>query len=159
MADHLKPPMPDLKDLAERVERAILLATEAHRGQVDKAGKPYILHPLRVMLSLDDPAHQIAAVLHDTVEDCGLELALIRHRFGGDIAEAVDALTKREGETYEDFIVRCGRNEIARVVKLADLTDNMDLSRLPEVTAKDRQRLEKYKRAYSSLRALSQGGV
>lgn len=137
------------------LEAAIALAAEAHRGQVDKAGRPYILHPLRVMQKLDSEPKRIAAVLHDVVEDCGVPLAKLAVCFGEPIAVAVDALTRREGESYADFIERCGVNDIARAVKLADLCDNMDLSRLPEVTDRDRARQTKYRRARDRLNEIA----
>ncbi|HEX8224861.1 MAG TPA: HD domain-containing protein [Allosphingosinicella sp.] len=134
-----------------RLEAAIAFASECHTGQTDKGGHPYILHPLRVMLKLDDEERRIAALLHDTVEDCGVPLSVIRERFGDPVAEAVDALTKRPGETYEQFIERCGLNDIARAVKLADISDNSDLSRLKQVTTADLARIEKYRAAAARL--------
>lgn len=140
----------------ERLSAAIALAVESHKRQVDKAGQPYILHPLRVMLMLDAEDKRIAAVLHDTVEDCGLELGLIKHRFGAKIAEAVDALTRREDESYMDFIERCGANDIARAVKWADLCDNMKLERLGrEPTNEDAKRQRKYQKARDRLNAIA----
>jgi (p)ppGpp synthase/HD superfamily hydrolase len=136
------------------LEDAIALAASLHKGQVDKAGQCYILHPLRVMLSLDNDRARIAAVLHDTVEDSGLTLETIGARFGADIAEAVDALTKREAEDYPQFIERCGRNLLARTVKLADIGDNSNLARLAEVTPKDFERVEKYRLAAERLREM-----
>ena len=133
------------------IDEAIALAAQCHAGQVDKAGKPYILHPLRVMLAVHGEPERIAAVLHDTVEDCGLELGLIRHRFGAEVADAVDCLTRRDGEDYMAFIARCKANPIARAVKDADLQDNMDLSRLVNVTAKDLDRYRKYGEARALL--------
>jgi len=140
-----------------RLEEAVLLATQAHAGQLDKAGQPYILHPLRVMLRLQDDDARIAAVLHDTVEDCGIELATIASRFGQHVADAIDALTRRESESYEDFIERCGVNELARRVKQADLADNMDLSRLPVVTKADHERKAKYVRSAKRLTEIARG--
>ena len=134
------------------LDDAIVLAVTAHRGQTDKGGAPYILHPLRVMLACDTNEQRIAAVLHDTVEDCGIALDTVRDSFGAAIADAVDALTRREGETYEAFIERCAANPIARTVKLADLADNMDWRRLGrEPNEKDRERLLKYERAQTLL--------
>ncbi len=138
------------------LEAAIALAAEAHAGQVDRGGQPYIFHPLRIMLKLDSEAKRIAAVLHDTVEDCGLELGLIKRRFGAEVAEAVDALTRREGESYMGFIERCGANEIARAVKWADLCDNMKLERLGrEPTIEDAKRQQKYQKARDRLNAIA----
>lgn len=147
-----------MPDSTPGLEAAISLAALYHAGQVDKAGQPYILHPLRVMLKLDWASARIAAVLHDTVEDTNLSLDQIRGAFGETIAGAIDALTRREGEGYEDFIERCGANQIARAVKWADLCDNMDLSRLPEVTAADRERNEKYRKARDKLNAIAAAG-
>jgi (p)ppGpp synthase/HD superfamily hydrolase len=88
---------------------------------------------------------QIAAVLHDTVEDCGIELSQLRLGFGAHIAEAVDALTRRDGEAYSDFIERCAANDLARSVKEADLRDNMDASRIKVMTERDHARMTKYR--------------
>jgi hypothetical protein len=143
----LRPGIPDA------LSSAIMLAAECHAWQVDKGGQPYILHPLRVMLKLDSEEMRIAAVLHDTVEDCGLELSLIRHRFGANIAEAVEALSPRKGEDYMDFIDRCGANDIACAVKMADLKDNMDLKRISIVSFQDLERVEKYRVATHRLTA------
>ena len=136
------------------LEDAIILATDLHRGQVDKGGQPYILHPLRVMQAVKGDDERIAAVLHDTMEDCGLAWATIARRFGNQIADAVYALSRGEEETYEAFIDRCALNRIARVVKLADIADNMDVSRLGrEPTSQDAKRLERYSAARAVLMA------
>ncbi len=133
------------------LEDAIQMALDAHRGQVDKAGKPYILHPLRIALEQIDPKAQVAAILHDVVEDSDVTAADIEARFGLEIANAVDCLTKRDGESYDDFVERCGPNPIARAVKLGDLADNMDLSRIANPSAKDHARVEKYRKAKARL--------
>lgn len=125
------------------LEDAIILATQAHAGQRDKAGEPYILHPLRVMVSCKTEAQRIAAVLHDTVEDTGLEIRLIRKRFGQDIADAVDALTRRDGEAYADFVERCAGNDVAKWVKVADIRDNLCPERLTKIDGETRERLER----------------
>lgn len=128
---------------------AIQIATEAHDGQEDKGGAPYILHPLRVMMSVDGARERIAAVLHDVAEDCpAWPLERLRQQnFSGAVCDALDALTRRHGEDYWDFIDRCGNNSIARIVKLADLKDNLDLSRIKAPTEKDCDRMRKYVRA------------
>jgi len=140
--------------MAGTLERAIAIAAVAHEGQVDKAGAPYILHPLRMMLAVTTPEARMAAVLHDVVEDGDVTLEQLRAEgFPAAVVEAVDALTKREHEEddYEAFIRRAALNPIAREVKLADLRDNSDLSRIAEPTEKDRTRIEKYKRAIAYL--------
>jgi (p)ppGpp synthase/HD superfamily hydrolase len=134
------------------LEAAIALAAYAHAGQIDKGGAPYILHPLRVMMACKGEKERIAAVLHDVVEDCGYEVTDLREQFGGTVSDAVDALTRRRSETYEAFIDRCAANPVARVVKLADIADNMDVRRLGrEPTAEDNRRLLRYERARAVL--------
>jgi (p)ppGpp synthase/HD superfamily hydrolase len=131
------------------LERAIAIAAEAHAGQVDKGGAPYIFHPLRVMLAMATEEERIVAVLHDVVEDCPKwSLSrLVEERFGPSVVSALDALTRRKGETYDAFIERLSAKPLARRVKLADLADNSDLSRIASPTEVDLARLEKYRRA------------
>ena len=125
---------------------AIAIANQAHAGQLDKAGKPYISHPLTVMAQMDTLESKIVAVLHDAIEDSDLTITdLVRQGFPEFITEAIAAITKLDGELYEDYIVRVRSNAIARKVKIADVTHNMDLSRIANPTEKDFQRLEKYK--------------
>jgi (p)ppGpp synthase/HD superfamily hydrolase len=129
------------------LERAIQIAADAHVGQFDKAGQPYILHPLRVMFRLQGEHERMAAVLHDVVEDSSswpLE-RLSQEGFPAPVIAAVEALTKRKGETRLDAAARAALNPIARAVKLADNAENMDLSRIENPTAKDYARLEEYK--------------
>jgi len=134
------------------LEKAIRLAVQAHHGQRDKVGQPYILHPLRMMLRMETDWERIAAILHDVVEDTPITLADLRRAgFSQAVLVAVDCLTKREGESYAQFIQRAKANPIARRVKIADLEDNLDLSRLPHVSSRDRKRLEKYRRARAQL--------
>lgn len=105
---------------------AIKIATELHHGQTDKSGQPYILHPLRVMLAMDDDLHRIVAVLHDVPEDCedGWQ-ALHDAGFRDEILDAIDLLTRKQEETYDRFILMCSTNPIARRVKIADIQDNL----------------------------------
>ena len=136
------------------LERAIAIAARAHEGQVDKAGAPYILHPLRMMLAVDTPDARMAAVLHDVVEDTDVTIEQMRAEgFPPEVLHAVEALTKRpeEEDDYEAFIRRVAPNPLAREVKLADLRDNCDLSRIARLTEKDLARVEKYKRAIQYL--------
>jgi (p)ppGpp synthase/HD superfamily hydrolase len=112
---------------------AIALAAVAHAGQLDKSGRAYILHPIRVMQRCEPYGltAQIAAVLHDTVEDTWVTLDILRAAgYPPEIVDAVDALSHRKGsESYFEYIHRCSRNPVARLVKLADLDDNSDPSR------------------------------
>jgi (p)ppGpp synthase/HD superfamily hydrolase len=136
------------------IEEAIRIAVEAHRGQKDRAGAPYILHPLRMMFRMQTDAERMAAVLHDVVEDTDWMLDDLRGRgFADEVVAAVDHLTRREEESYEEFVERAGRHPVARRVKIADLEDNMDIRRNGEVTEKDAERLTKYHRAWRRLTA------
>jgi (p)ppGpp synthase/HD superfamily hydrolase len=129
------------------LERAIAIAATAHAGQLDKAGQPYILHPLRVMLTLSSEEERIVGVLHDVVEDTDLSLIdLEQEGFSKVIVDAVQALTKLPGETRMEAAVRAAQNPIARRVKLADNADNMDLSRIPNPTEADFARIEEYRK-------------
>ena len=104
------------------LEDAISLAMEAHRGQRDKAGAPYILHPLRVMLSMETETEMIVAVLHDVVEDGGITIDDLRKAgYSGEIVNAIDHLTRLDGEEYDQFIDRVKGNPLARKVKIVDL--------------------------------------
>lgn len=139
--------------LIDGVAKAVELAAVVHSGQTDKGGAPYILHPLRVMAAMDDEQSRIVAVLHDAVED-GHDFSVqsVRSYFGDRIASAVDALTKRSGESYDDYLARLKADELATKVKLADLKDNCDLSRLGrDPDNEDRKRLDKYLRARAIL--------
>lgn len=134
------------------LERAIALAAKAHEGQTDKAGVAYILHPLRVMLLLETEAERIVGVLHDVVEDTPITFEDLRAAgFTDEILAALDSVTRRDDEDYDAFVQRAGENPIGRQVKLADLKDNSDLSRITAPTEKDYARLEKYRRAIATL--------
>ena len=136
------------------LERALEIAAAAHAGQQDKAGQPYILHPIRVMLSVNTLDEQIAAVLHDTVEDTSVTLDdLTDAGFSSDIVTAVQALTKMDGESRLGAAQRAVQNTVARQVKLADVADNMDMRRIPNPTSRDHARLEEYKRVRQILLA------
>ena len=126
-----------LKDL---LEHAMITAAGAHMGQLDKGGQPYILHPIRVMLQCGSTEERAAALLHDAAE-------LAAEGFPREVLEAVVCLTRVRDEDYAVYIERVCGNRLAAAVKLADLTDNMDLNRLPGLTQRDFQRLERYIRA------------
>ena len=133
------------------VEAAKKLAARMHDGQVDKSGLPYITHPERVAARLSSPEAQVVGWLHDTVEDTPLSLDEIEARFGPETAAAVDAVSRREGEAWDTYLERVKANPVARQVKVSDLIDNSNLSRLPRVTLRDVERQAKYNRALREL--------
>jgi (p)ppGpp synthase/HD superfamily hydrolase len=137
------------------LEDAIALAVNAHRGQKDKYDAPYILHPLRVMFRLgwDAPeAARMAAVLHDVIEDTKINVDELRRRgYSEEVVVAVELLSRRPGDSYEQLIERVLPNPIARRVKRADLEDNMEVRRIPAVTAKDLERLARYRSAWTRV--------
>ena len=138
------------------LEKAIQMAAKAHGGQVDKAGQPYILHPIRVMLAVSSEDERIAAILHDTVEDTAITFTDVRDAgFSDQIIDAVRALTKLDGESRIDAARRAIENPIARQVKLADVADNMDLSRIPNPTKHDMARIAEYE----EVREILLGGI
>ena len=136
------------------LERAIEIAIAAHEGQLDKAGKPYILHPIQVMNRVCDEYEKMAAVLHDVVEDTAFTLEhLEREGFPDEVLRAIDALTKRPGETRLEAALRAAADPIARAVKLADNAENMDMSRIPNPTEKDYARCREYEQVRALLLA------
>ena len=134
------------------LEKAIALATKKHAGQLDKAGQPYILHPLRLMLNVESMDQKMVAVMHDLLEDTDTTIVdLITLGFSQNVIDAVVALTKKEGESRLDAAKRIVKNSLARTVKLADLADNMDLSRIKSPTQRDFMCLEEYKKVKDFL--------
>ena len=130
------------------VVRAMELARIVHEGQVDKAGAEYINHPMRVAERMGTDEEKVVAWLHDVIEDCeSISLMDIRSLFGNDTANAVDAMSHRKGESWSDYLCRVKGNAMATKVKISDLIDNSNLSRLSVVTAKDIERQAKYNRA------------
>lgn len=139
------------------LSRAIEIAVMAHAGQTDKAGAPYILHPLRVMLALQSEEDRIVGVLHDVIEDCPdwTPDRLRAEGFSDAVMTALAHVTKlAENEDYPLFIARAAQDPIARRVKRADLLDNLDVRRLTSVSEKDGKRLSKYLAALAQLDAL-----
>ena len=142
------------KSLQDLLQRAIAIAEQKHAGQVDKAGRPYIEHPKRVMAAVSNDAERIVAILHDVIEDSDVTLdQLAAEGFPAYILDALDSVTRKEGETYEAFVARTATNAIGRRVKYADLQDNADLTRIPAPTVADLARTEKYQRAMVQLNA------
>ena len=133
------------------VKAARELAIRQHEGQVDKAGQPYVTHPERVAGRLTEDAEKVVGWLHDTVEDTGLTLEEVEALFGADTARAVDAVSRRAGESWDDYLLRVKAEPVARKVKISDLIDNSNLSRIPSVTLRDVERQAKYNRALQFL--------
>lgn len=136
------------------IEKALRIALKTHEGQKDKAGKPYIFHPLKLMMAFRKEDEQICAILHDVIEDGDLTLKDIAGQgFQSHIVEALDAITKRREEKYGEYILRVKKNTLATKIKMADLRHNLDMSRIPEIKEKDLRRAEKYSKALSLLTA------
>ena len=135
------------------IEHAIQIAVKAHAGQRDKAGQPYIFHPLRMMFAVEMEEERIVALLQDVVEDCaGWTFERMKsHGFSPSVLEALDSVTKRTDEDYMAFVQRAAANPIGRQVKIADLRDNIDLSRIAKPCERDHVRIAKYKEAITYL--------
>ena len=140
----------------DKTKKAMKLCYEAHKGQVDKSGMPYVFHPFHVAEQMTDETTTIVALLHDVVEDTDYTLEDIAEEgFGKEILEAVALMTHEDDVPYLDYVAKLKDNPIARAVKLADLAHNSDLSRIGEVDEETRQRLEKYKKAIALLEGKS----
>jgi (p)ppGpp synthase/HD superfamily hydrolase len=136
------------------LERAIELAVQYHKGQRDKAGEPYILHPLRVMLRCQGVEAQMVAVMHDLLEDTPVTSEmLLGEGFSAEVVSALEGVTRRSHESYAEFVQRAKNDPVARQVKLADLEDNMDVRRLQQITPKDAQRLQRYLENWRTLQS------
>lgn len=136
----------------EQFQIALELAVEKHKNQTDKAGNPYILHPLHVMENVNSKEGKIVAILHDIIEDTDVtEDYLLKIGLSKRIVDAVVALTRSEDIDYQEYIKNLSSNPLAKEVKLADLEHNMDLKRLPTLEKKDLERNRKYQIAYHYL--------
>ncbi|MBQ9983850.1 MAG: GTP pyrophosphokinase [Lachnospiraceae bacterium] len=134
------------------LEKAIEIAVEAHRGQLDKAGKIYILHPMRVMLRGKNETEMIVGILHDTVEDTPVTLEMLQlEGFSKEVLEALECVTKHQGEDYGDFINRVLTNPLATQIKLYDMEDNLNRDRIPYPTPKDEARFKKYEKYHKVI--------
>lgn len=139
--------------VSPRVEDAIALAAQLHRGQryPSPEGEPYIFHPLRVMLRFAEPVEQMAAVLHDAIEDTELERDdLVEAGYPTEVVEAVECLTHREGDTYVGYIERLAANPVARRVKIEDLRENLRNNRR-SVGSPNAERIARYEAALARL--------
>lgn len=137
------------------IEKAIQIVVKAHEHQRDKAGQPYIFHLLRVMERGNTKTEKICGILHDLVEDTDWTFEkLKKERFSDEVLGVLDCVTRRENEDYDAFIYRISQNPTAIKVKLNDLQDNMDIRRLNTITNKDKERLNKYLKAYHYLKSI-----
>jgi (p)ppGpp synthase/HD superfamily hydrolase len=140
------------------LDEALRIAVDAHAGQLDKAGKPYILHPLRVMMTVESPSLDSArkvAILHDVVEDSPWTVESLDARFGLTHEEqaALRLLSHAHGDDYDAYVEQVATDPLATAVKVADLRDNLDVTRLEQVTERDAKRISKYLRALRRLTA------
>ncbi|MDH6308519.1 guanosine-3',5'-bis(diphosphate) 3'-pyrophosphohydrolase [Dysgonomonas sp. PFB1-18] len=145
-----------LYHMQEILEKAIQIAVNAHFGQTDKTGAPYIFHPLRVMGRVSSTEERIVAVLHDVVEDTSVTFEdLVEAGIPKHLVLILRILTRKVDTPYEGYIEKIGENSVATAVKIADLTDNMDASRLPKITEDDFTRLQKYSESLRYLKSIS----
>lgn len=136
------------------LEKAIEIAVEAHRGQIDKAGKIYILHPMRVMLKGKTEEEMIVGILHDTIEDTPVTIDMLeKEGFSQPVLDALTCISKKKGEDYDHFISRILSNPLACQVKLYDLEDNMNRDRIPYPTDRDLARYQKYEKYHKVVEA------
>ena len=134
------------------VETALAIALRAHKNAIDKAGQPYVLHPIRIMLKMTNDLEKATALLHDVIEDSDITADdLLTEGIPEVVVTAVLALTKQDFESYQDFVLRAKQNPLARKVKIADVEDNMNLLRISHLTEKDLARLAKYHAAWQLL--------
>ena len=135
------------------IEKSLQIALKAYAGQKDKAGETYILHPLRIMAKMETNEEKSVALLHDVIEDSDFSAQdLLNEGIPSNVVDAVQALTKDEGEDYDFFIERVLKNKLASKIKAADIEDNINILRLKSINEKDLQRIAKYHKAWSSLR-------
>lgn len=134
------------------LEKAIDIAVEAHKGQIDKAGNPYILHPIRVMLAGATEEEMICGILHDVIEDTPVSLEMLREEgFSETVLSALALLTHDRSVPYMDYIHQLTKSPLAIQVKLHDLHDNLNRDRLGALTLEDERRMEKYKKSQAYL--------
>jgi len=138
--------------LQDLLDKAIVIAVESHSGQINNLGDPYILHPLRMMLKANTLDEKIIAILHDVIEKTETDLQYLRNAgFSDKIIVAVDALSKRTGESYDKYITRVGKNQLAKTIKVLDLKDNMYSLIVDQVEQKKSDQYLKYQTALDKL--------
>ena len=136
----------------KQTKAALDICYAAHKDQLDKGGRPYVFHPYRVAEQMHTENEVTVALLHDVVEDSNITIEDLRvKKFPLEVIFAVGVLTREQGTPYFEYIAKVRKNELARKVKIADLQDNIDLSRLNAPTENDKKRAEKYRRALQLL--------
>ncbi|KXB33270.1 HD domain-containing protein [Atopobium deltae] len=144
--------------MLSQIELSLSIAIEAHKNQVDKAGMPYVEHPKRVSAACKTDTQKVAALLHDVLEDTSTTAQdLLAQGVDAHVVEIVQLLTRPQGVSYMNYIKALAKDPDARAIKMADLTDNMNLERLENVTKEDLQRTKKYQKAYRYLESLDEG--
>ena len=134
------------------IEKSLEIALKAYLGQKDKAGETYILHPLRIMAKMQTDEERSAALLHDVIEDSDYSAEdLLSEGIPTNVVEAVELLSKQDGDSYEEFVDRVLANPLAAKIKKADIEDNINILRLNSVTDKDLKRIAKYHKAWKKL--------
>jgi len=134
------------------IEKSLEIALKAYTGQTDKAGKTYILHPLRLMAKMDTEDEMAVALLHDVIEDSDYTAEdLLENGIPAYVVNAVQYLTKNTGENYNAFIERVLQNKLAAKIKKVDIEDNINILRLNSVTQKDLERISKYHKAWHKI--------
>ncbi len=134
------------------IEKSLEIALKAYSGQCDKAGKTYILHPLRLMSKMETEEEMSVALLHDVIEDSDITAEdLLNNGIPSNIVDAVQCLTKKQGESYESFIKRVLENSLAAKIKKSDIEDNINILRLTTVNDKDLARIAKYHKAWHTI--------
>ncbi|MDO7904869.1 GTP pyrophosphokinase [Paenibacillus sp. JX-17] len=136
----------------QTITQAVMLAAHYHDGQTDKGGNPFVFHPLRLMLKALSEEEQVIAILHDLIEDTSITISELERRgFNSEVTAAVEALSRGEHESYDDFIRRIKKNTLARRVKILDLQDNVEMVRHKDLDAQREKQLRKYSRALDIL--------
>jgi len=138
------------------IETSLQIALRAYAGKTDKAGREYILHPLRVMAKMKTDLEMSAALLHDVIEDSDITAKqLLEEGIPAEVVEAVQYLTRNENEDYQEFVSRAKKNSLAAKVKIADIEDNIDVLRLTSLDEYDLARIQKYHSAWRFLKGES----
>lgn len=135
----------------KNTRKAMKIAYDAHHGQLDKSGVPYVYHPIHLAEQMKTEDECIVALLHDVVEDTDVTFEQLEKEFSDTVIQALKLLTHDDSVEYMDYIRKLKYNPIAKNVKLADLHHNSDVTRLDEMSEKDKLRNEKYNEAMRIL--------